>query len=213
VRNGRDPSAFPILDRRVARVELGISFDAQIVLFVGRLHPVKGLEELLNAVALRASSQPKLRLVLVGEGPLESRLRSLASRPELAGRVDFLGRQTHPEVARWIAASDLLCLPSYSEGCPNVVLEALSCGRPVVASRVGAVPDLISAESGILVPPGDVTQLSHAIGEALGRRWDEKLIASRSTRTWDDVAAETYAMCREVAQSAATRIGREVSWQ
>ena len=208
VRNGRDSAAFPVADRRLARSDLGVKQDAQVVLYVGRLHAVKGLEELLGATALQASSHPELRVVLIGEGPLESKLRSMAGRSELAGRVDFLGRQSQSAVARWIAASDLLCLPSYSEGCPNVVLEALSCGRPVVASNVGAVPDLVNSDCGILVPPGDVLRLSGAIDDALSRHWDEARIASQSNRSWADVAAETYEVCCEVSGRHAPALAR-----
>jgi len=200
VRNGLDSAEFPVSGRYSARTALDIDPDAQLALFIGRLHPVKGLEELLQAVGLLVPSHPRLNLILIGEGPLEEKLRSQAAREGFAGRIRFLGQQSQPEVARWIAASDLLCLPSHSEGCPNVVLEALACGRPVVASAVGAVPDLVNSDCGILVPPGDVPRLSEAIREALGRRWDEAVIASQSSRSWDDVAAETYQVCCGVVE-------------
>lgn len=203
VPNGLDSTEFPVSDRRSARAALDINHDAQLALFIGRLHPVKGLEELLKAAGLLVSSHPRLNLILIGEGPLEEKLRSQAARDGLTGRIRFLGKQSQPDVARWIAASDLLCLPSHSEGCPNVVLEALACGRPVVASAVGAVPDLVNSECGILVPPGDVPRLAEAIHEAIGRRWDEAVIAAQSSRSWNDVAAETYQVCCEVAEKHA----------
>jgi glycosyltransferase involved in cell wall biosynthesis len=97
-----------------------------------------------------------------------------------------------------MAAADLLCLPSLSEGCPNVVLEALLCGRPVVASNVGGLPEMVDESCAVLVPPGDRDALARGLGEALTRKWDEAAIASRRIRTWEDVGRETFEICQDV---------------
>ena len=113
-------------------------------------------------------------------------------------------------MARWLAASDLLCLPSHSEGCPNVVLEALYSGRPVVATDVGGTPELVDDTCGILVPKGDVPALADALARALARSWDADVISRTHGRTWDDVARETFEVCRSVldARSGAVRSAR-----
>jgi glycosyltransferase involved in cell wall biosynthesis len=125
---------------------------------------------------------------------LEKDLRAKIPDPAL---VDFVGRKEPAEVARWMAACDLLCLPSYSEGCPNVLLEALFCGRPVVASNVGGVPELVDSGCAILVPPRDPARLADALAQALTRPWDAAAIAAHYGRSWDDVGRETFEACQE----------------
>jgi len=143
---------------------------------------------------------PRLRLFCIGETPREGNPYQIrASQPDIQGRVSFLGPQPAERVARWLGAADLLCLPSYSEGCPNVVLEALSCGRAVVASRVGGIPDIVDASCGILIPPRSASQLTEALANALRRSWDEASIAAHFGRSWQDVAEETYHACQATA--------------
>jgi glycosyltransferase involved in cell wall biosynthesis len=193
IHNGCDASLFHVADRSTARAELGVESDAQLILFVGRLAEVKGIGELIEAARRLAPAHPKLRVVCIGEGVLEKDLRAKISDPAL---VNFVGRKEPEQVARWLAASDLLCLPSYSEGCPNVLLEALFCGRPVVASNVGGVPELVDSGCAILVPARDPAKLADALAEALGRTWDPVAIAAHYGRSWDDVGRETFEACQ-----------------
>src|SRR3546814_12112350 len=96
------------------------------------------------------------RLAFVGDGPARSALARRRDEHGLGERVILAGARPHAELATWMQAADLLCLPSHSEGVPNVVLEAMSCGLPVVATPVGGIPELLPALSGILGPPPDV---------------------------------------------------------
>jgi glycosyltransferase involved in cell wall biosynthesis len=89
-----------------------------------------------------------------------------------------------------MAAADLVTLPSYMEGCPNVILEALACGRPVVATNVGGIPEILSCESGELVPPRDSATLAHALASVLDGNWDASDLSARGSRSWETVAAE-----------------------
>ncbi len=206
IRNGCDSSVFLLGERAAARARLGVPPDAQLALFVGRLMPVKGLSELTESVARLLPSHPRLQLVCLGEGILEQKLRARAAQADLAGHVRLLGSQSPQEVARWMAAANLLCLPSYSEGCPNAVLEALCCGRPVVASDIGGVQELVDASCAILVSPGDPNRLAAALAEGLQRSWDERAIAARFGRGWEDVARETYEVCRAVLPTGALAV-------
>ncbi len=196
--NGCDSSVFRPASRPAAREALGVGLDSRLVLFVGRLAAVKGVVELLDAVARLRAAEPRLELVVVGQGELEDRMRARAAAVDLSGSVRFQGSQEPARVAQWMAAADLLCLPSHSEGCPNVVLENLMCGRPVVASNVGGVPELVDEDCAVLVPPGDPTGLALGLAEGLGRKWDEAAIGARRGRTWDDVGRETFAVCQAV---------------
>jgi glycosyltransferase involved in cell wall biosynthesis len=206
IRNGCDFSIFKPASREAARLELNVALRAELAVFVGRLVSLKGLREFFEAAALLGASRPDLRIVCIGEGPLENELACRAARPDLKDRVEFIGSATPVEVARWITASNVLCLPSYSEGCPNVVIEALSCGRPVVASNVGGIPELVDPDCGILVPPRDANQLSNGILRALDHPWDHDQIAAASRRSWDDVARETLEACDSVISHRALAV-------
>ena len=102
------------------------------------------------------------------------------AEPALTGRLVLAGGQPLHEVARYLAACDVLALPSWAEGTPNVVLEAIAAARPVVATRVGGIPDVIEDErTGILVPPRDPAALCDALRSALSRPWDEAALVER----------------------------------
>ena len=89
-----------------------------------------------------------------------------------------------------MAAADLVTLPSYMEGCPNVILEALACGRPVVATHVGGIPEIMNDECGRLVPPRDSGALAAALASVLDSTWDAKAISAQWGRSWEVVASE-----------------------
>ncbi len=194
--NGCDAAVFRRRPRAAARSALQVPQDAELVLYVGRLVAEKGLRELLAAAAMLRSRRPRSRVVLVGDGPMRSELEAAVAKLP-AGAVQLCGALAPPLVADWMSASDLVTLPSYSEGHPNVLVEALACGRAVVATPVGGVLEIVDAESGLLVPPRDAPALAEGIDAALGREWDEARLAGRYSRSWSQVAAETLAACRE----------------
>jgi glycosyltransferase involved in cell wall biosynthesis len=194
--NGCDATIFHPQDRAAARAALGLDADAEWVVYVGRLVPEKGLRELLDAAAALAPQRPRLRIALVGDGPMHAELESrIAADPAL--RVTMPGAQGPHEVARWMAAADLVTLPSYSEGHPNVLVEALACGRPVVATPVGGIPEVVDEDCGLLVPARDPAALAEGLREALDRPWDEAALSRRFSRGWDAVAADTLRACEE----------------
>ena len=148
---------------------------APVLLFVGRLAAIKGLGLLLEAVAALRGHYPALRLVVVGDGTDRARLEARASLPDLAGAVTFTGYRAQAEVARELAACDVFVLPSFAEGVPVVLMEAMASRRPVVATRVAGVAELVEdGVSGHLVAPGDPAALTKAI---------EALLADPVTRT------------------------------
>jgi teichuronic acid biosynthesis glycosyltransferase TuaC len=201
--NGCDATIFHPQSRADARTALGIDADAELMVYVGRLVPEKGLRELLDAMASLAPQRPKLQLALIGDGPMRAELDArVAADPTL--RVRLPGAQGPHEVARWMAASDLVTLPSYSEGHPNVLVEALACGRPVVATPVGGIPEVVDADCGLLVPARDPAALAGGLRDALDRPWDETTLSRRFSRGWDAVAADTLHACEE-ALAATTR--------
>jgi glycosyltransferase involved in cell wall biosynthesis len=201
--NGCDASIFHPQPREAARAGLGVDAEAELVVYVGRLVPEKGLSELLDAATMLAPQRPRLRLALIGDGPMRAELEGrLAADPSL--RVALPGALGPQEVARWMAAADLVTLPSYSEGHPNVLVEALACGRPVVATPVGGIPEVVDADCGVLVPVRDPAALAAGLADVLDRSWDESALARRFSRDWDAVAEDTLTACRE---AMAGRVG------
>jgi len=166
VHNGVDQNKFRRIPSLQARSQLGLSSDLKYGLFVGNFQIEKGLQYLIEAVSYLKDLN--FTLLVIGSGPLEQTIKALVSYLNIEDKVVFLGRIEHQKIPLYMAAADILCLPSLREGCPNVVLESLSCGTPVVASNVGAVPDIISSEKfGFIVPPRDPKLLSEGIIKGL----------------------------------------------
>jgi teichuronic acid biosynthesis glycosyltransferase TuaC len=196
--NGFNTSVFHIQDQAQVRARLSLQADMRAIIYVGRFIEAKGLFELMEAFRQLAAADPKLRLVLVGNGVLDTVLRNKASELQLADRVIFTGGLQPSEVCDWIGASDVLTLPSWSEGYPNVVVEGVACGRPVVATDVGGTREILHEHNGILIPPRQAATLAQALREALDRTWDHAAIAAAMARSWDDVAQETLSVCEQV---------------
>jgi glycosyltransferase involved in cell wall biosynthesis len=159
--NGVDTSRFTPLDKRAQRRKLDLPEDLIIVLFVGGLVPVKGLPYLIRAVpALCRRHGDRLLFVIAGDGDLDKELRHMSRTLKIDGQIRFVGRVLHDEIPYWMNASDVFVLPSLDEGMPNTVIEALSCGLVVVASRVGGTIDVIQdGVNGLLVEPGSTQSI------------------------------------------------------
>ncbi|HEY0706942.1 MAG TPA: glycosyltransferase family 4 protein [Polyangia bacterium] len=187
VPNGVDRRLFFPRDRAAARATLGLASDAHLVVYVGRVEPAKGIPELLTAFETIAAADPKAALAIVGGGSLKDRCAQAAAA--FPGRVHVAGPRPLEEVSTWVAASDLVTLPSHNEGTPNVVLEALAGGRRVVATNVGGIPDLITTPAlGELVPPRDPDALAAALLRVLKEPGDAAAISAAGPVTWDESA-------------------------
>ncbi|RDV84490.1 glycosyltransferase [Ammonifex thiophilus] len=160
------------------RKSWNVPSDAPLVATVGRLHPVKGHRYFLEAAAEVGRRLPHARFAVIGTGPEAEELRELAQRLGLADRVIFTGFL--PEVSSCYPEFDLLVLASLMEGFGLVVLEALARGVPVVATRVGGVPEVVrEGETGLLVPPADSQALAQAILWMLEHQEEARRMASR----------------------------------
>lgn len=153
-------------NRRQLCQALEIEETAVLILTIARLHPQKGHHHLLQAVPAIRQAVPQAHFLFVGEGKLEADLRRQIQADDLENCVHLLGvRQNIPEL---LSSSQLFVLPSLWEGLPNVLLEAMSAGLPVVATCVGGTPEIITdGHTGILIPPGDPIQLQNAIIQIL----------------------------------------------
>lgn len=183
--NGVDMDAFRPEDRDVVRREAGVPSNSKVILYVGRLSEEKGIDILIRAVEILRGSNGDFRVLIVGDGDLRQSCDRMVSSLGLEKWILLCGNRPHADLPRWYSAADVICLPSLREGMPNVVLESLSCGRPVVASRVGALPDLINECNGFLVPPGDPRDLADKLRLSMSIRWDpERIRSSVSQYSW-----------------------------
>lgn len=137
------------------------------LLSVGRLCPQKGQTEIPAAVAAVVPQHPGLSVVLIGDGESRAAIEREITGTATGGRVKLLGWRTNAEVRRRIGETRALLLPSHAEGLPIVIMEAFAMGRPVIATRIAGVPELVDEKCGWLVEPGDAEGLAAAIGAAM----------------------------------------------
>lgn len=203
---GVDTTLFRPQEQQQARQALGLPLEAPLALFVGRLQPLKGLETLLRAAYLVRQDYPSMQVLIVGGGvdvgdvhemeELE-RLRHLAAQLDLTAQVVFIKAQPQEALAQYYAAADVFVMPSHYESFGMVVLEAMACGTPVVASEVGGLASTVLHEqTGLLAPVGDAAAFAAAMG---------RMFASPTLRaTWGRAGiqrAQSYAWPRVVERN------------
>lgn len=166
--NGVDTDVFrPSGDREGARAALGVAPEERVIGSVGRLSPEKDPGNLVRAMEVVIAREPRARLLLVGDGPLRGELEALIRERGLGDRVRLLGERA--DVRAFLAAIDLFCLPSQTEGTSISLLEAMACALPIVATAVGGTPSVVEAdEAAVLVPPGDPAALGGALAGVIG---------------------------------------------
>lgn len=146
------------------RQALGLA-DRRIVLSVGRFVPIKNMALLIEALAKMAPADPSLHLLLVGEGPELQSLKEQAARLDVTRAVTFAGYVPQAEMAPYYRTADLFALGSDFDNSPNVVLEAMACGLPVVATEVGGVAEYVAPRGGALVPRRDAMAMAGMLGD------------------------------------------------
>jgi glycosyltransferase involved in cell wall biosynthesis len=176
-----------------------------LILYVGSLIKRKGVVYLLEAMASIVRAYPSCRLVIVGGGPERPSLENVASNLDLNEQVTFAGSQTPDQVLNWMQRAKLFVLPSVEEGLGVVLLEALACGIPIVASHVGGIPEVVTPDVGVLVPPADANSLAEAIGQLLGddHQWAQMSANARARAEnhydWHQIAAQFITIYERIA--------------
>jgi teichuronic acid biosynthesis glycosyltransferase TuaC len=192
--NGVDLAKFRPKVRSAAREACGLPLDRSIILTVGGIYEGKGQHHVVEALARLSARRPDAVYVMVGEDRRDGYVEGLRERVARAGlgeRVRFAGRKPHDALADWYSAADVFCLATRSEGWANVLLEALACGTPVVATRVGGNAEIVPSDRyGLLVAHGDVPALADALDRAIESRWDRAALAAYAAgHTWDAAAS------------------------
>ncbi len=145
----------------------------EYTLAVGNLVPLKGHELILQSLA----NLPEERLIIIGSGELENKLKQQADRLGITDRVTFLPNIPHHELPGFYTKAKCTILMSSMEGMPNVALESLACGTPVVATNVGGLPEIITENNGILLAERTTEALTEALKSAFSRKWDRRKIS------------------------------------
>lgn len=206
--NGVEAEIFHPRNKAECARQLGLTYQDKTIVFVGQLLEVKGVIYLIEAVERLVAASKNLMVYLVGEGPGRSEYEAEIARRGLTNHIRLVGNRPHTEIAVWMGAGDIFCLPSIREGFPNVVLEALFCGRPVVASRVGGIPEMVNESNGYLVDPKNSEALADALGKALERDWDpQSMLAMVSHLSWERAAERYFQSLEEAQKTFAQRDG------
>ena len=208
VPSGLDTSVFRPRPRAEARAALGLP-DGFLFICAGRLESGKGTHHALNALALMGEPGQHARLLVVGDGAERAALERLARELGLSERVIFAGAQRPERMPAYIAAADVLLFPTeLNEALPLILLQGMACGLPVIASRTGAIPDVIDrpGDSGLLVPPGDARALAataatvyrdKGLRRRLGRAARHRVLAEYTMERMTERTLAVYELARD----------------
>ena len=208
MRNGVDLNLFRPLDRTAARAKIGIEGDP-LLLSVGNLLPLKGHDVCIDALAHLLPDYPGAGLVIAGAGPEAENLTLHARRRGVDERVHLVGAISHADLAHWYNAADLLLLASSREGWPNVVLEAMACGTPVIGSAVGGIPEIMGrGQAGRLVTSRDGVAFAGAVREQLRAGIDRATVRRYAEAFgWDPTTQAQIELFTRLASRAESGVG------
>lgn len=189
---GVDPSRFRLASRRHRQGE------SLCVLTVARLVPAKGIHLLLDAVAQLVADGLDVTLAVVGDGPARAALTARAQELGLGARVEFTGFVGQDDILDWYASADVFCLPSFAEGIPVVLMEAMAAELPVVATRIMGIPELVEdGRNGLLVTPARLDELVNAL-RRLAARSDMRRALGRAGRLTIETGFASPCVAREL---------------
>ncbi len=166
-------------DKNECRIKLSLEGNREILLFIGNLVTVKGVDILIEAFKIVRGKNDNVELIIIGEGPDKPALERQARDCRVDKMVHFVGSKDHNEIPLYINSADIIVLPSRDEGRGLVIFEALACGRPVVASRVGGIPEtIVNDKLGILVEKENPAALADGVLKALTSSWDIRYLSN-----------------------------------
>ncbi|MFH2066621.1 MAG: glycosyltransferase [Pseudomonadota bacterium] len=191
--NGIDDTVFHLRETSAISKKLGYPEKQKTILYIGRFSEEKNPMLLLEAVHLLKEGGCRFRVVICGWGEMQHQMLQYTKDNELEDIVYFLGELKHHQVAEHMSCADVLCLSSRREGYPNVLIEAISCGLPVVATRVGGVPTIVvEGRNGLTVEPENPEDMANKLKQALSHEWNRQVVKETlQVPTWKEVAEKT----------------------
>jgi glycosyltransferase involved in cell wall biosynthesis len=197
IQNGVAIDEFYPIDKNYARETLSLPNHSKIILSVGSLIPRKGFDLIIEAMPQLIRHFADIGLYIIGDGPLRRHLQQKIARLKLDPYVKCIGEIPNHELRMWYGAADVFCLASSREGWPNVIMESLACGTPVVATNVWGTPEILTSPTvGILVERTPES-IFKGLLNALDKEWDRKKIHNHvAGRAWNKVAKEVDAIFR-----------------
>lgn len=212
MRNGVDLERFRCWDQARMRAELDVD-GAPLLLTVGNLHEHKGQRLVLEALSQLRVHRPGAKLLVIGEGPDLPVLRGMAEQRGVADAVRFVGTVPNEELARWYSAADVLLLASSREGWPNVLLESMACGTPVVVTDVGGVREIVlTATAGRIVPQRTASALAEAVLGLLAPAPERAAVRAEAERFgWQRTSLDQLHLFQRLASPAPSQwpVGRQ----
>lgn len=186
-----DTNKFKIFPKNELRQKYSFNENEKIYFFVGGLVEIKNVDILIQAFNLLDDKNS--RLLIAGDGPDKLVLEQIVKKINLVDRVQFLGNLNEDKLIAFYNLSDILCLPSKNEGTPNVIIEALLCGLPIVATNVGGIPQLIKiGVNGFLVEPNNIDSLAEYLKVSSSTKWDRKKLRNSAERFFPDNVKHSY---------------------
>jgi len=203
--NGIEPKRFGNLSKEAMRNKLGTKKEEKNILFVGTLKSVKGVKYLIEAVGIVKEKVPEIKLLLVGDGGERKNLEKLVEELNLENYVTFIGKIPNEEVPKYMMISDVFVLPSLSEGLPITILEAMASGLPIVATKVGGLPEIVrERENGFLVEPKNSKEIAEKVLYLLSNDKIRNSISLNNKEkaknySWDSIVdklTKVYSLCK-----------------
>lgn len=187
--------------------KMKIDKNAKILLSVGRLVEVKSPFVLLKAFKQLTKTHRNIHLIFVGDGNLKEAIQNKIKTMEIEHCVHLVGAVPHSMVPSYMNTCEMLCMSSVREGWPNVLFEAMSFGKPIVASKVGGIPEAVCSEDyGYLFDSGDYINMAKCMDKALRKKWDHKKIEAWAQKnTWEQVGKKYAALYYELLNDYGTR--------
>ncbi|HYY26251.1 MAG TPA: glycosyltransferase family 4 protein, partial [Candidatus Udaeobacter sp.] len=214
--NGVDAKKFYPTAKSEARSQLGLPAEQKLIVSVGGLTPVKGFDLLIRAFRLVIDASPgnEPRLFIIGEGRSRKEIEHAITSLNLSSHVQLVGAVPHSQLHLWYSAADLFCLASEREGWPNVLLESLACGTPVLAPSVGGIPEIINSEDLGFLAQRNEYEMARKIRLAIDRTWNSTEIVARAREHgWDKAVLNTIGVFESVLlknESGDRRVSNEV---
>lgn len=197
---GISTDCFTIQDKDICKKKLGLPLGQLYLLYASYLAEEKGSDLLPTILRCVLNTKQDVNLIIVGEGVLRVSIEREFHRLGLDTKVHFTGEISHSKVADYMGAAELLIMPSRQEGRGLVAIEALACGRPVVAFRVGGLPETIVDDTlGLLVEPENTEAFADAVNQALSRKWDAELLNRNAEQfNWKNIIPNTLNIYKRV---------------